>query len=124
MNKSLISNFNSNHEPIRNITDRRMKKSIKWIGLSVLIIIILLTAIFTGKTATAKNERHRVKQVASVQIQKGDSLWTIASRYMTEEYKDINDYIEDIMICNGLTSDKIHAGNYIIVPYYVDLSSN
>lgn len=119
MNNSFLNDLD--HEPIKRLTDKRMtRKNIKWIGLVILLIIIVFTFIFTTKTATAKNDNYRIKQVTSVQIQKGDTLWSIASRYMSCEYKDLNDYIEEIKFSNGLTSDKIHVGNYIIVPYYAD----
>lgn len=122
MNNSFLNNID--HEPMSKLTDRRMyRKNVKWIGLVVLLIVILLTIIFATKTATAKNDGYRIKQATSVQIKKGDTLWSIASEYMSSEYKDLNDYIEEIKISNGLTSDKIHAGNFIIVPYYVDVSN-
>ncbi len=119
MNNTFLNDLDS--KPLRkgsyNISGR---KNIKWIGLVIILIIIVLTVIFTTKTATATNSNKRVKQVTSVQIQKGDTLWSIASRYMSCEYKDLNEYVEEIMLSNGLTSEKIHAGNYIIVPYYTD----
>lgn len=119
MNNTFLNDLNN--EPLRKLPDKRAaRKNIKWIGLAVIFIIILLTVIFTTKTVTATNHNNRVKQVTSVQIQKGDTLWSIASRYMSCEYKDLNEYIEEIMLSNGLTSDNIHAGNYIIIPYYAE----
>lgn len=120
MNNSFLNNLDNG--PVHKLTDRNMfRKNMKWIGLLVLFIVIILTIIFTTKTATAKNDNFRIKQVTCIQIKKGDTLWSIASQYMSSEYKDLNEYIEEIKLSNGLTSDKIHAGNFIIVPYYVDL---
>jgi hypothetical protein len=39
---------------------------------------------------------------------------------MTDEYDDMNEYIKEIKDSNGMDSDDIHVGNFIIVPYYVD----
>ena len=66
----------------------------------------------------AEKSPSREKLVTSVMIEKGDSLWSIASEYITEEYADMNKYIYEIKKSNGLTSDAIHEGCYIIVPYY------
>ncbi len=90
------------------------------IGGLLLILLILFSMFFFTKTVTAKGSHDRVKLVASVEIKKGDTLWSIANRYMSEEYKDLDEYVEEIMDSNGLSSDRIHAGNYIIVPYYAD----
>ena len=39
---------------------------------------------------------------------------------MTDDYDDINEYILEVKNTNGLSTDTIHAGHYLIVPYYVD----
>jgi len=119
MNNTVLNDLN--RKSVRKVTDNRAKrKSIRWIGITIIFIIVILTFIFTAKTATATNDSQRIKQVTSVRIEKGDTLWSIASRFMSCEYKDLNEYVEEIMSSNGLTSDQIHAGNYIIVPYYTD----
>ncbi len=92
-----------------------------WIaGLAILFIILLATAGFAARTVTAQDNKERIKLVTSIEIEKGDSLWSIASEYMSEEYDSINDYIEEIKDSNGISSDEIHSGNFIIVPYYAD----
>lgn len=115
MNNSYLNNLD--YEPIKKMADRR---KIRWIAVILLFIIMIFTVILASKKVTAKRDGYRVKQVASIQVQKGDTLWSIASRHMSDEYNDLNDYIAEIMISNGLSSDSIHAGKYIIVPYYSD----
>ena len=115
MNNSYLNNLD--YEPTRRTVDRRI---IRLIVLVLLFIIMTFTVILATKKVTAKREGFRVKQVASIEIQKGDTLWSIASTHMSDEYDDVNEYIAEIMVSNGLSSDRIHAGNYIIVPYYTD----
>ena len=92
------------------------------IGSMILIVAIIFSLYFFSKTVTAQRDTDRVKMVTSVEIKKGDTLWDIAQSYITDEYKDVNEYVEEIRVSNGLCSDTIHAGNYIIVPYYADAS--
>lgn len=119
MNNSYLNNLN--YEPSRRMTDKR---KIRWIVIGFVFIVMIFTFVLATKKVTAKREGYRVKQVASIQIQKGDTLWSIASRHMSDEYEDLNEYIAEIMMSNGLSSDKIHAGSYLIVPYYADSSLN
>ena len=60
----------------------------------------------------------RSRYYQQIEIKSGDSLWNIADEHMTDEYDSINDYVDDIMSVNKLTSDRIHAGEYLIIPYY------
>lgn len=92
--------------------------------IGIVCLFILIAAGLISTTVTAQREIARYKRVTSVEVKKGDSLWSIASNYMTDEYRDINEYIKEIKSSNGLVSDTIHAGNYIIVPYYTDLGYN
>ncbi len=90
------------------------------IGGLLLILLILLSMLFFTKTVTAKGSHERIKLVTSVEVKKGDTLWSIADSFMSDEYDDIGEYVEELKDSNGLTTDTIHAGNFIIVPYYAD----
>ena len=118
MNNTYLNNLNNEHD--KGLYNRSMIKKLRWLAVGLLLVVIIFTIIFATKTATAKREGYRVKQVTSIQIQKGDTLWSIATTYLSDEYKDINEYIDEIILSNGLESHTIHAGNYIIVPYYAD----
>ena len=101
----------------------RINKKRLWLfGAAILLVTLILSTLFITKTVTAQRNTERTKLVACVEIKKGDTLWEIASRYISEEYEDMNDYIKEIMNSNGLITDEIHAGNYIIVPYYSNQS--
>ena len=88
--------------------------------LPLLIIIVLFFLIFSSSVlnVSADNHNRKEKLVTSIRVEKGDTLWSIAKEHMTKEYKDLNDYINEIKDTNGLYSDTIHEGRYIIVPYY------
>lgn len=72
------------------------------------------------RTTAAKGRAERVQYVTCVEIRPGDTLWSIASAYLTEEYRDIPEYVEELKRCNRLIRDEIHAGQKLIVPYYTN----
>lgn len=104
------------------------EKNPTMILLGALIFTVILLSSFTISTQVfAQKSPAKEKLVTSVRIEEGDSLWSIAERHITEEYSDIRTYINEIKRSNGLTSDVIHEGAYIIVPYYsgtVELAKN
>lgn len=99
------------------------KRRIWLAGVAVLMLVLLFSIGFIAKTVTAQRNGNRQKLITSVEVKQGDTLWSIASAYISEEYDSIHEYIKEIKASNGLASDEIHAGNYIIVPYYADASN-
>lgn len=85
---------------------------------SAIIAILIVSSLFMIKAQASR--RSSDKQVTSVMIEEGDSLWSIASRYYDKDTETISDVIEEIKDINGLTSDKLIKGMYIIVPYSRD----
>ncbi|MDF2539119.1 MAG: hypothetical protein K0S76_2140 [Herbinix sp.] len=104
----------------RNKYRRGVNNRTLMVAIILFVAIIICSAVFFSKTVTAERNSARTKQITSVEIHRGDSLWSIASEYITDEYSNLNDYIEEIKDSNGLISDTIHVGNYIIIPYYAD----
>ncbi|MDF2474509.1 MAG: hypothetical protein K0R21_2291 [Anaerocolumna sp.] len=107
----------------RNYNNHLLFTAIEWkpavfiTGAIILTIMILAMGILSTNVS-AEKVPFREKTVVSIKIEEGDTLWSIASRYITEEYKDMNTYIKEIKKTNGLFEDTIHEGKYIIVPYY------
>lgn len=80
--------------------------------------VVFLSGMLAVKIGASKKPMEYKKVVASVYIEKGDSLWTIARKYYTEENESMNVYINEIKTCNHLSSNVIKEGQYLIVPYY------
>lgn len=96
-----------------------MKKSkVVIFGVMVIAIFIITFCIITSTVAASGYDQKREKLVTSVLIEEGDSLWSIADEYYTNECKSIKKYINEIKRSNGIFSDEIYAGQCIIVPYY------
>lgn len=104
----------SRREAVRNQRIALMIAAIAVIACIAGIRFFFLDSINT-QAATAQTS---YKYYTSVQIQKGDTIWSIAGNYITDDYADMNEYIDEIRALNHIQEDKIHTGEYITVPYY------
>ncbi len=66
----------------------------------------------------ARTADTEVKCYKSIEIQPGDSLWSIAEEYQDAHYTSTNEYIKEIKQINHLQSDLIHSGRYLTITYY------
>ena len=115
----------STQEKRERIRARRKKQVAKqkMILLLALTLIITIGSIVFGTIfSTAKDPATDIPQYKyykSITIEEGDSLWSLASTYYTKEYTSLSDYINEIKRMNGLSSDVLYAGNYLLVPHFV-----
>lgn len=86
-----------------------------------LFMIITVSFLLISFSTEANDMAHQpsYKYYKSVEIAKGDTLWSIASdNFDSAHYRDINEYVSEVKKLNTLSSDEIVAGRYVIVPYY------
>lgn len=84
-----------------------------------IVCLVAVIAVFAWKVpADASEQETRYKYFTSVYIQRDDTLWDISSQYITDEYDDIHDYMQEVMVINHLTDDHLQYGKRITVPYY------
>lgn len=97
-----------------------MKYLNKKMGIYLMAGVLLLSGMLTITiTITAAKEPGQYeKNITSVYIEKGDSLWTIAKEFYTEGNRSMKAYIDEIKDCNHLSSNKIKEGQNLVVPYY------
>lgn len=67
-------------------------------------------------TETTGSEPHRYYK--SVLLEPGDTLTTIADEYMTDGFSDREAFLHEVCRLNHLSDDTIHAGAYLVIPYY------
>lgn len=107
------------------MNDRNREKT-KQVEKKLMILLAIFSAVFiTGilfagrfRMAKAEESTPDYKYYTSIEIESGDSLWSIAGRYMDDHYRDRDEYIHEVRTLNHLTGDEIHAGGYLLVPYY------
>lgn len=88
--------------------------------LAAILVLCSVSLLFHKTISSASTESMGEKCFLSVEIQPGDSLWSIASNYYTEQWNSIEDYIEEIKEFNGIYREDIRFGDYLMIPYYTD----
>ena len=107
-----------NHKNSSVLTPRQRQIIGRKIVLVLSVLIIAFTIIcMNGMSVKSKAADNYNKYYTSVAIMPGD---TLSSYYRTygEHYDNMKDYVEEVYMINDLTSDKLTAGSYIILPYY------
>ena len=88
-------------------------------GLKNFAVILVLAAVvgliifrITAQPANADSND------TSSRYKSGDSLWSIAEEYITVDYENIYEYIEEVKEMNHLHSDFLKSGTRLCIPYY------
>lgn len=108
---------------IRNNKIRRQRQLRRNINMTVFTVILVLTlsigGFAIGSKAQDKDAVILYKYYTNIEVQYGETLWDIADTYFCEEkYNNYEHYIAEVMQVNGLYSEEVSAGSYLIVPYY------
>ncbi|MCR5004404.1 MAG: hypothetical protein K6A77_00700 [Clostridiales bacterium] len=89
-------------------------------ALSVLIMaafIILVWLIVIHPAAAGRNAKETPVQYISLQIEEGDTLWSIASDHLPAD-QDVFHFMDQIRTVNHMHTDTIIASRYLIIPIY------
>lgn len=103
----------------RKTVNRQKKTFVLAAATSLLIILFVLS--MNGMDAQATDAGYSYKKCyASVRIETGDSLWSIASDYTDGSAEEIMACMDEIRTINHIGKfETIKAGDYLAVPYYV-----
>ena len=106
--------------------ERELREKRPFFITGIIIFISLLTICcflyFSNSIVRAKEPSSDI-QYKVVEVQEGDSLWSIARENLEEKsnnygFTDIYQYIHEIKKCNNMKSNQINTGCYLMVPYY------
>ena len=88
----------------------------------VIIVLISLGVLLGGSINALASSKADIasynKYYTSIRVESGDTLWSIADEYIADFNLSKEDYIKEICQLNHISEDDIHAGEYIIIPYY------
>lgn len=103
----------------RGNTKKRRQRQLLCSFISILVLGAVLITISAGEiNAESDLTRTTYKYYTTVYVEHGDSLWSIAKEYASKEYKNLNDYIDEVKQINHLNGSSVEHGTYICVPYY------
>ena len=69
--------------------------------------------------ANTEIENISYKYFTSIQVEPGDTLWSLADKYADQEhYASRDQYIAEVMAMNHMSGDELSTGSYLILPYY------
>lgn len=90
-------------------------------GAITVVLIIVISFGIGSFYSSAQEGPEAIKYYKSVQINKGDSLWSIAEVYMSDDYDSVYDYMTELVELNQLNDhevDHLQEGDYLTVVYY------
>ena len=90
------------------------------LSIAAFSIVVSCSFIFSGFMTSAHDTQKSIPtktSYMSIQIESGDSLWSIAEEYKPANIST-NDYIDELIHLNALKSDDIHADQYLTVSCY------
>lgn len=102
---------------------RRQQVTRQRMVVAVLTLLVVFCGTLLGSSmasvrSEASIEHGAIKYYTSIQIEQGDTLWSIADIYRTADYSTVQDYIDEVKELNHLGPDEIHSGQYLTIPYY------
>ncbi|GEC88517.1 MULTISPECIES: cell division suppressor protein YneA [Brevibacillus] len=108
-----------NSSTVRNRFEKKEERRVRF-GITrgqALLFLITFTLFFYLLTelvfASSPMEEPKGREVT---VQSGDSLWSLAVQYNTNQHMDVRDYIIEIKDANGLESNRIYPGQTLILP--------
>ena len=98
----------------------QVKRNIGMLIVSIITVVVLsVFAISISTQASGLERTAQYKYYKSIEVSKGDTLWSIAAEnFDMEHYKNIQEYVKEIKEMNAMKSDHIVSGSCLIIPYY------
>ncbi len=102
----------------RRVRNRNIYAKAILVALVAICVLLFLNLTLRNTEASPDVSETRNKYYTSIDIEQGDSMWSIAAKYITDEYADYYEYIDEVMSINNLATENIKAGGKLCVPYY------
>ncbi|SET44445.1 LysM domain-containing protein [[Clostridium] aminophilum] len=98
---------------------RQKRHRVQFFALMILTAVAsLVIGIGRIETEAYHNTSNLKKYYTSVQLQDGDTLWSLARKYNVNTNISHHDYIDEIRRMNQMEGTTVHRGHYLTVFYY------
>ena len=97
---------------------RRQKMIVMFLIMIIISLGIILGTSVNALASSKADVASYYKYYTSIKIESGDTLWEIADEYIGNFDITKAEYIDEICRVNKIAEDEIHAGDYIVVPYF------
>lgn len=113
-------NQDARHAGRKQPTGRQWRKATYVAGFAVLIILLFgLMSIASANTVDA-DVQIPGKTFAVITVKSGDTLWSIAESHMDRGYYTRQSFINEVILMNNLSGDRIFAGESLLVPILLE----
>ena len=103
---------------------RRQKLILHGVLITAVLLITLLSGARITFAKAGGDHVKRVKQYKSVMIQCGDSMDTISQAMYTDDFRDMGSFVHEVNMINHLDEDEeLIAGNYLTIPYFINVTA-
>ena len=87
------------------------------IGIVTIFLIFTCCVLFGNILSSAQDSTTQRSSYSyeSITIKTGDTLWSIAEEYMTDQFDTVPEYVAELKRVNSLVSDDIQSGSKLIV---------
>lgn len=93
-------------------------------GLVMTLLVLSITVFFSKDPVEASDGVMHKKDYICIEVEEGDSLWSIAETYQTEEFPSLERFVAEIEAINGMKKDTvIQPGNKLMIPCYKEVPS-
>lgn len=99
---------------------RQVQKNVCMLVVAIMAVVLLSVFVISFSTQASDLEHSaKYKYYKSIEVTKGDTLWSIAKENIdADHYKNVQEYVDEIKAMNSIKSDHIVAGSRLIIPYY------
>lgn len=92
-------------------------------GLVVTLFVLSFAVFFNREPVEASDGIEYKKEYVCVEIEEGDSLWSLASEYRMEGTHSLEEFMMEMEAVNGIRRDTLlKPGNKLMVPCYKSVS--
>ena len=102
------------------IEERLIRRNVILAFITAAVLMIFAFSYYSlTSAASTDTDDISYKYFTNIQVDAGDTLWSIADEYAYgEHYASNKEYIAEVKRINKLIGDDIIAGQYLIIPYY------